>query len=257
MTMDILKNKRALVLGVANENSIGWGIANCLKEAGASVALTFQNDALAKRVEPLASKISADFICQMDVEKEEDYSKLSQKIKEEWGSFDILIHSLAYAERDDLKKRFSDIGREGFIKACDISAFSLVRLAGELKPFLSKDASIVAMSYVGSQRVLSNYSVMGVAKAALESSIRYLADDLGKDGIRVNGISAGAIRTLAASGISGAREMIRNCKEKSPMRDSVNINDVGKTAIYLASDLSSKVTGQIVYVDSGFSILGS
>lgn len=253
----MLSNKKYLIVGLANERSIAWGIARELKKSGARVALTYLNEALKKRVEPLAQEIGADFICELDVTQDDHYAKLAETVKKEWGNCDGLIHSIAFADRQDLKGRFVDTSREGFKMACDISAFSLVGLAQALEETFNEGASIQAMTYYGSVKVVQNYNVMGVAKAALEACIRYLAEDLGQKGIRVNGISAGPIKTLAASGISGFRSLLSEVEGKAPLRKNVSSLDIGKTSVYLASDLSTGVTGQILYVDAGLSILGS
>jgi enoyl-[acyl-carrier protein] reductase I len=254
--MDILKGKKALIFGVANDRSIAWGVAKSLKEAGAHVALSYANDALKKRVEPLAQELDADFTFEMDVTNDSHYENLQAEIKKHWESFDILIHSIAFADRADLKGSFLATSRSGFQLACDVSAFSLVGLSQKLSPIMNEEGSIVAMTYYGSQKVVKNYNVMGVAKAALEASTRYLANDLGEKGIRVNCISAGPIKTLAASGISGFRELLAQVEDKSPLKRNVTQENVGSNALYLASDLSKGVTGQVLYVDSGLSILG-
>lgn len=254
--MKLLEGKRALIFGVANDRSIAWGIAKQLKDQGASIALSYVNDAIKKRVEPLAKELGADFIFEMDVTNDDHYNDLKAKVEKHWDSFDILVHSIAFADRADLKGGFVNTSREGFKMACDISAFSLVGLSQSLSPMMNKGGSIMAMSYYGSQKVIKNYNVMGVAKAALESSTRYLANDLGEHDIRVNCLSAGPIKTLAASGISGFRELLNKVEEISPMKKNVTPEDVGGSAVYLASDLSTGVTGQVIYVDSGLSILG-
>jgi enoyl-[acyl-carrier protein] reductase I len=253
--MGLLTGKKALILGVANDMSIAWGITKAFKEQGASVALTFLNDNLKKRVEPLANEVGADFICEMDVTNDAHYADLKKTIEEKWGKFDILVHSLAFADRDDLKGRFVDTSRAGFKMACDVSAFSLIGLCHTLKDNLNDDASVMAMTYYGSVKVLKGYNVMGVAKAALEASTRYLADDLGTQNIRVNCISAGPIRTLAASGVPGLKDIFKIIEEKAPLRKNVTPTDVAGTAVYLASSLSHGVTGQVLYVDSGISIV--
>lgn len=252
--MGILEGKKVLILGVANERSIAWGIAKSAREQGASVALTYLNDAMKKRVIPLADEIGADFTCEMDVSKDEHYDKLRDVVEKEWGKFDVLVHSIAFANKEDLRGRFSDISREGFIKAFDISAFSLIGLCQSLKDLINPGGSILSMTYEGSVKVVKGYNVMGVAKAALESITRYLADDLGIDGIRVNAISAGPIRTLAASGVSGITSLTKVIEERSPLRRNITIHDVGGTAAYLASELAAGVTGQVIYVDSGVSV---
>jgi enoyl-[acyl-carrier protein] reductase I len=253
----LLHGKKALILGVANDMSIAWGIAKAFKEQGASVALTYLNENLQKRVDPLAAEVGADFTCEMDVTNDAHYAALQKTIEEKWGKFDILIHSLAFADKTDLKGRFVETSREGFKMACDISAFSLIGLCNVLKDNLNDDASVIAMTYHGSVKVLKGYNVMGVAKAALEASARYLADDLGPSNIRVNCISAGPIRTLAASGVPGLKDFLKVIEEKAPLRKNVTQNDVGGTAVYLASGLSHGVTGQVLYVDAGINIIGA
>lgn len=252
----ILEGKKALVLGVANDKSIAWGITQALKAQGAQVAMSFLNEALEKRVIPLAEEVGADFTFELDVTNDDHYESMKKLVEQKWGKFDILIHSLAFAEREDLKGRFSETSRKGFALACDISAYSLIKTCNILKDIMNPKASVIAMTYHGSQKVVKNYNMMGVAKAALEASARYLADDLGPEGIRINCISAGPIKTLSASGISGFRGILKTVEEAAPLRENVTQEDVGGTAIYLASDLSNGVTGQILYVDAGFSILG-
>jgi enoyl-[acyl-carrier protein] reductase I len=254
--MGLLDGKRAVIFGVANDRSIAWGIAKQLKEQGASIALSYVNDAIKKRVEPLAKELGAEFIFEMDVTQDEHYTNLEGEIKKHWDSIDILVHSVAFADRADLKGSFVDTSRKGFQLACDVSAFSLVGLSNSLLGMMNPGSSIMAMSYYGSQKVIKNYNVMGVAKAALEASTRYLANDLGEKDIRVNCISAGPIKTLAASGISGFRELLTRVEEIAPMRKNITPDDVGGTAVYLASSLSTGVTGQVIYVDSGLSIIG-
>lgn len=254
--MKVLEGKRALVFGVANDRSIAWGIARALKDNGASVALSYVNDAIKKRVEPLAEELGADFTFEMDVCNDEHYENVTKLIEKKWGKFDILVHSIAFADRKDLKDKFVNTSREGFKLACDVSAFSLVGLTHSLSPLMNEGGSIMSMSYYGSQKVITNYNVMGVAKAALEASTRYLANEMGELGIRVNSISAGPVKTLAASGVSGFRDMLSQVEEVAPMRKNITPDDVGGTAVYLSSSLSNGVTGQIIYVDSGLSILG-
>jgi enoyl-[acyl-carrier protein] reductase I len=254
--MKLLEGKKALIFGVANDRSIAWGIAKALKAHGAEVALSYVNDAIKKRVEPLAEELGAKFVFEMDVCNDEHYDSLQSLIKEKWGTFDILVHSIAFADRKDLKDKFLNTSREGFKLACDVSAFSLVGLSNTLSPIMNERGSIMSMSYYGSQKVITNYNVMGVAKAALEASTRYLAGELGESGIKVNCISAGPVKTLAASGVSGFRDMLSQVEQVAPMRKNITPDDVGGTAVYLASELSNGVTGQVLYVDSGLSILG-
>lgn len=254
--MGLLTGKKALILGVANDRSIAWGIAKALKAQGASIALTYMNDAIHKRVEPLAQELGADFIALMDVSNDDHYPALKKTVEEKWGKFDILIHSLAFADKDDLSKPFLQTSRKGFLMACDISAYSLVGLCQHLEPIMNDGGSVVAMTYYGSQKVIKNYNVMGVAKAALEASTRYLAYDMGPRKIKVNCISAGPIKTLAASGISGFRSLLNQVEEIAPMKEGVSQDDVAGAAVYLTTSLSGGVTGQVLYVDSGLSILG-
>lgn len=255
--MALLQGKKALILGVANEMSIAWGITKAFKEHGAQVALTYLNDGLKKRVEPLADQVGADFLCEMDATNDDHYAQLRKTVEEKWGKFDILVHSLAFADRNDLKADFSDTSREGFKLACDVSAFSLVGLCHHLKEIMNPEGSVMAMTYHGSQQVLRGYNVMGVAKAALEASSRYLSEDLGRKQLRVNCISAGPIRTLASSAVPGLRDVFKMVEEKAPLHRNVTQDDVAGMAVYLASDLSRGVTGQTLYVDSGLAIMGA
>jgi enoyl-[acyl-carrier protein] reductase I len=254
--MKLLEGKKALILGLANDRSIAWGITKAFKEHGASIALSYMNDAIKKRVEPLAAEIGADFTFEMDVTNDAHYSSMKEIVKEKWGNFDILVHSLAFADKDDLSKPFIHTSRKGYAMACDISAFSLVGLCDSLQDLINENGSVISMTYYGSQKVVKKYNVMGVAKAALEASTRYLAYDLGPRGIKVNCISAGPIKTLAASGISGFRTLLSQVEEISPMKRNVTPEDCGGAAVYLASQLSGGVTGQVLYVDSGLNILG-
>lgn len=254
--MKLLEGKKALILGLANDRSIAWGITKAFKEQGASIALSYMNEAIQKRVEPLAQEIGADFVVEMDVTNDDHYAALKAKVAQEWGKFDILVHSLAFADKEDLSREFVHTSRKGFAMACDISAFSLVGLTDSLQEVMNDNGSIISMTYYGSQKVIKNYNVMGVAKAALEASTRYLAYDLGPRGIKVNCISAGPIKTLAASGISGFRSLLSQVEEISPMKRNVTPEDCGGAAVYLASHLSGGVTGQVIYVDSGLNIMG-
>jgi enoyl-[acyl-carrier protein] reductase I len=253
--MGLLDGKRALILGVANDYSLAWGITKAFTDQGASVALSYQGDALKKRVEPLAEQIGADFTFEMDVTNDDHYTQMYDLVKEKWGTFDILVHSIAFADRADLKNGFMKTSRKGFAMACDISAFSLVGLCQSLSELMNPYGSVMAMTYHGSQKVAKNYNVMGVAKAALEASVRYLSVDLGQKKIRINAVSAGPVKTLAASGMSGFRDLLSQTASISPMQENIDINDVGNMAVYLASDMSKRVTGQTMYVDAGLSIM--
>ena len=250
-----LEGKRALVFGVANERSIAWGISRALHEAGAKVGFTYV-PALESRVRPLAESLSSEIIEPCDVTSDSDLDASFKVVEQKWGGLGILIHAVAFANREDLEGRFVDTSREGFRIALEISAYSLVAMARRAAPLMKDGGSIMAMSYYGAEKVVPNYNVMGVAKSALESSVRYLAADLGPDRIRVNAISAGPIKTLASSGIAGFKKMLGYVAERSPLRVNVTQEDVAANALYLCSDLSSGVTGEVIYVDSGYNIIG-
>lgn len=254
--MAMLEGKKALIMGVANAKSIAWGIAEALHKEGAELGFTFVGDSLEKRVRPLAEGIGASLVLPCNAGSDEDIAALFTEVEKQWGNFDILIHAMAFANKDELKGEFINTSRDGFKLAMDISAYSLVGICQKAYPLMNKGGSVITLTYLGSERVVKNYNVMGVAKAALETSVKYLAPDLGSRGIRINAISAGPIKTLAAMGISGFRDILNVVEEKSPMKRNVTPADVGGTALYLASDLASGVTGDIIYVDSGFSIMG-
>ncbi len=254
--MGLLDGKTALIFGVANDHSIAWGIAQALHEAGAEVGFSSVESLIEKRVRPLATSIGSTFVEPCDVASDEQIRTVFERWGETHDSLDILVHALAFAKREDLEGAFVDTSREGFALALDISAYSLVALAREARPLLRRGSSIITLSYYGAEKVVANYNVMGVAKAALEASVRYLAADLGPDGIRVNAISAGPVRTLAAAGIAGFKGMYRGFAEVAPLRANITPEDVGRSALYLASDLSSAVTGETLYVDGGFNIVG-
>lgn len=254
--MGLLDGRKALVVGVANDHSIAWGIAQALHAEGAVVGFSSQEALIERRVRPLAASIGSDFVEPCDVGSDEEIRRMVGRFGERHGSIDVLVHAVAYAKREDLDGQFVDTSRDGFALALDVSAYSLVALAREARPWLRRGSSIITLSYYGAEKVVTHYNVMGVAKAALEASVRYLAADLGPDGIRVNAISAGPIRTLSAGGIAGFRRLHGPFDEIAPLRAHVTIEDVGRSALYLASDLSSAVTGEVVYVDGGFNILG-
>jgi enoyl-[acyl-carrier protein] reductase I len=254
--MSLLAGKKALIFGVANDHSIAWGIARALHEHGAEVGFSSIEMMLERRVRPLAASIGSTFVEPCDVQSDEDIARVFQRWQETYGELDILVHALAFARREDLDGRFVDTSRDGFRLALDISAFSLVALARAAAPLMTKGGSIMTLSYYGAEKVVANYNVMGVAKAALEASVRYLANDLGPDGIRVNAISAGPVRTLAASGVANFRKMYGMFPDMAPLRRNITLEDVGGAAVYLGSDLSAAVTGETIYVDSGFNILG-
>jgi enoyl-[acyl-carrier protein] reductase I len=253
--MALLDGKTALVVGIANDHSIAWGIAQALQREGAQLVVTYQNEAYERRVRPLAEKLNARMVEPCDLSDDDSIAQLVERIKGEFGQLDIVIHSAAFAKTDELRGSFLNTSREGFRLALEISAYSLTALTKAAAPILSDNASIITMTYHGSQQVVPNYNIQGVAKAALEATVRYLAADLGPQGVRVNAISAGAIRTLASSAVSGIRDMIKSQADVVPLRRNVTIDDVGNTALWLCSDLARNVTGQIIYVDAGASIL--
>ncbi len=252
----LVQGKKALIFGVANDKSIAYAIAKELKDNGASIALSYAGEALKKRVEPIHEELGSEFMFQCDVASDAAIAESAEIVKEKWGSFDILVHSVAFANRDDLKGRYVDTSRDGFHLAMDISAYSLVALCKAFDPLLSDNGSVMAMTYYGAEKVITNYNIMGVAKAALECSVRYLAMDLGERGIRVNAISAGPLKTLASSGISGFKTILSTIEERAPLRRNIIQEDVGKTGLFLASDLSRAITGEVIYVDSGYNIMG-
>jgi enoyl-[acyl-carrier protein] reductase I len=255
--MGLLEGKRGIIFGVANDMSIAWGIAQQLKAQGATLAFTYLNEALEKRVRPLAESLGADQILSCDVSNDEEIAAVFKTLEKEWGQLDFVVHAVAFANREDLKHGFSQTSREGFQLALDISAYSLVAMTRYAVPLMKDGGSIVTMTYLGAERVIPNYNVMGVAKAALEASVRYLAAELGEKNIRVNAVSAGPIKTLAASGIANFREKLKLMDERAPLRRCVTQEEVGKASLYLLSDLASGVTGEVHYVDSGYNIQGA
>lgn len=250
--MGLLEGKKGLILGIANDRSIAWGIAQALHGEGAELGFTYVGEALERRVRPLAESLGAPLVEQCDVQSDEEIDALMARAREVFGSLDIIVHAIGFANRDELTGPYLNTTRAGFQLALDISAYSLTAVVKAAQSLLNPGASIITLTYHGSQQVAQNYNVMGVAKAALEASVRYLANDLGPRGIRVNAISAGPIRTLAASGISGFRTLHKQFASVAPLRRNVTIEDVGKTALWLCSDWSSAVTGEIIYVDAGF-----
>jgi enoyl-[acyl-carrier protein] reductase I len=254
--MGLLEGKNALVFGVANDHSIAWGIAKALHAEGATVGFSSIEALIERRVRPLAESIGSTFVEPCDVQSDADIERVFSRWGETTDHLDILVHALAFAKREDLSGAFVDTSRDGFALAMDVSAYSLVALTRGARRYLRPGSSVLTLTYYGAEKVVANYNVMGVAKAALEATVRYLAADLGPDGVRVNAISAGPIRTLAAAGIAGFKAMYGAFDEVAPLRSNISIEDVGKTGVYLASDLSSAVTGEVVYVDGGFNIVG-
>lgn len=254
-----LNGKNALVTGIANNRSIAWGIAEQLHQAGANLGVTYLPDdkgRFEKKVKELVEPLNPSLFLPCDVQNDAQIEELFTAIRDQWGRLDILIHCLAFAGKDELSGDFSNVSRAGFSRALDISAYSLVQLSAAAKPLMTQGGSIVTLTYLGGVRVVPNYNVMGIAKAALEMNVRYLAAELGPLGVRVNGISAGPIRTLASSAVGGILDMIHHVEETAPLRRTVTQTEVGNAAAFLCSDLSSGITGQILYVDSGYCIMG-
>lgn len=249
--MTLMEGKKGVIFGVSNKHGIAYGIANELYKQGAEIAFTYASEVMEKRVTPIAEEMNAKIIMECDVTKEEDVKKVFAQCEKVYGKIDFVVHAVAFANKEDLEGEFINTSKEGWDLALGVSAYSLVTIARNAKPVMNEGGSIFALTYLGSDYVVANYNVMGVAKAALESSVRYLATDLGKFGIRVNAISAGAVKTLAAKGISGFDKMLKAAVVKAPLQRNVSLEDVGRAGVYLASDLSSGTTGQILFVDCG------
>ena len=255
--MGLLEGKNALVFGLANDKSIAWGIIQAFKREGANIGISYAGEMLERRVKPLAEKVDCKWVEECDVTSDEQVTKVAEKAAAHFGKIDVFVHSIAFAGRDELSKPYYQTSREGFKNAMDISVYSFVALTNAFLPNLNPGASIMCLTYgSGATKVAPHYNVMGVAKAALESSTRYLAYDLGPQKIRVNAISAGPIRTLAAAGVGGFRDMYKHFADAAPLRENVTIDDCGNMAVFLASDLSTRVTGEVMYIDSGFNIMG-
>lgn len=252
----MLKNKKGLIFGLANDHSIAWGIAKSLYGQGAKIALTYQNESFLKRVNPLAKSIGSDLLIPCDVSKENDIKKCFEKIKINWDTIDFIVHAIAYSDKQELSGRYLDTTANNFLNTLNISCFSLTAIAKEAINLMSGGGSIVTLSFYGSEKVVPNYNVMGVAKAALETSVKYLSADLGSKNIRVNAISSGPMRTLSGAAIKNAREVFKFAQNNSPLKRSVSLQEIGNTTTYLVSDLSTAVTGEILYVDCGYNIMG-
>lgn len=252
----LMEGKKGIIMGVLNEYSIAWAIAKKLNEQGAEIAFSYANDAGKKRLLPLAEKIGSDMVFECDVTKPETIKSTFDAIKAKWGKIDFLVHAIAFSDKTELNGKFLDTTLNNFLNTMHISCYSLVETAQHAVPLMKDGGSIITLSYYGAEKVLPNYNVMGVAKAALESSVKYLAEDLGSDKIRVNAISAGPIKTLAASGIGDFSAILNWNAENSPLRRSVSQEEVAGSALYLLSDLSSGVTGEIHYVDAGYNVIG-
>ncbi|HYQ82376.1 MAG TPA: enoyl-ACP reductase [Anaeromyxobacteraceae bacterium] len=253
----IMQGKRALITGVANERSIAWAIAQAFQAQGAELAFTYQGETMEKRVRPLAEGAGAKAILDLDVSRDEDIARAFGELGKVWDRLDVLVHSIAFAPREALDGRFTDVTtREAFRVALDVSAYSLIALARAARPMMKPGASIVTLTYAASEKVVTHYNVMAIAKAALECGVRYLAEDLGREGIRVNAISAGPLKTLAAAGIKGMRSMLSENADKTPLKRNIEHEDVGHAAVYLCSDMGKNVTGEVLHVDAGQNIMG-
>jgi enoyl-[acyl-carrier protein] reductase I len=256
MAEGLMAGKRGLIMGVANKNSIAWGIAQALASQGAEIAFSYQGETLKKRVEPLAAEIGVTTLVECDVTNDAAMDETFRVLKDKWGTMDFLVHAIAFSNKDELEGRYIETSAENFTQTMNISVYSFTAIAKRAEAMLNPGGSLLTLTYYGAEKYVPNYNVMGVAKAALEASVRYLAADLGPKGIRVNAISAGAIKTLAAAGIKGLRDMLRWQEKAAPLKRNVTQEEVGSAALYLLSDLASGVTGQIQYVDCGFNIIG-
>ncbi len=256
MSNQLMAGKRGLIMGLANDKSIAWGIARALSEAGAELAFSYQGDALKKRVDPLAAQLGSEIVLPCDVADEASIDALFTSLEEKWGKLDFVVHAIGFSDKNELRGRYVDTSRANFNLTMDVSVYSFTAVMQRAEKMMGEGGSAITLTYYGAEQVMPHYNVMGVAKAALEASVKYLAEDLGKDGIRVNSISAGPIKTLAASGIGDFRYIMKWNEYNSPLRRNVTIDDVGKSALYLLSDLSSGVTGENLHVDSGYHIVG-
>ena len=256
MSNQLLAGKRGLIMGLANDKSIAWGIARACADAGADLAFSYQGEALKKRVDPLAGQLGSDIVLPCDVSDEASLDDLFAALKERWDSLDFVVHAIGFSDKNELRGRYVDTSKDNFTMTMDISVYSFTSVMQRAEKMMKNGGSAVTLTYYGAERIMPHYNVMGVAKAALEASVRYLAEDLGKDNIRVNAISAGPIKTLAASGIGDFRYIMKWNEYNSPLRRNVTIEDVGKSALYLLSDLGSGVTGETHHVDAGYHVVG-
>jgi enoyl-[acyl-carrier protein] reductase I len=256
MANDLMAGKRGLIMGLANDKSIAWGVARTLADAGAELAFSYQGDALKKRVDPLAAQLGSDMVLPCDVGSEESIDALFDGIKKRWDNIDFVVHAIGFSDKNELRGRYVDTSRGNFAMSMDISVYSFTAVMQRAEKLMNKGGSAVTLTYYGAEKVMPHYNVMGVAKAALEASVKYLAEDLGKDGIRVNAISAGPIKTLAASGIGDFRYIMKWNEYNSPLRRNVTIDEVGKSALFLLSDLGSGTTGENLHVDAGYHVVG-
>ena len=254
--MGLMDGKRGLVMGVANERSIAWGIAKALADAGAELAFSYQGEAFGKRVEPLAASVGSDLLVDVDVTDPASVEALFETLKDRWGKLDFVVHAIAFSDKTELTGRFVNTSRENFQNSLDISCYSFIEVARRAEPLMTEGGTLITLTYMGSNRVQPNYNVMGVAKAALESAMRYLANDLGPQGIRVNAISPGPMKTLAGAAIGGARKTYKTTEMNAPLRANATLEAVGGTAVYLCSDQGACTTGEIIRVDGGYHVLG-
>ena len=256
MANDLMAGKRGLIMGLANDKSIAWGIARSLADAGAELAFSYQGDALKRRVDPLAAQLGSNLVLPCDVGSEESIDALFETLKESWESLDFIVHAIGFSDKNELRGSYVDTTRANFAMSMDISVYSFTAVMQRAEKMMTNGGSALTLTYYGAEKVMPHYNVMGLAKAALEASVKYLAEDLGKDGIRVNAISAGPIKTLAASGIGDFRYIMKWNEYNSPLRRNVTIDDVGKSALFLLSDLGSGTTGENLHVDAGYHVVG-
>ena len=252
----MIKGKKGIIFGIANDHSIAWGIAKQLYLNGAKLAITYQNDTLLKRVKPLAEKVESNILIECDVTNEDHIKNAVEQVKNQFGKIDFIIHAVAYSDKNELNGRYIDTSKNNFINSLSVSCYSFTKIAKLFQPIINEGGSLVTLSFHGANKVMPNYNVMGVAKAALEASVKYLSVDLGDQNIRVNAISAGPMRTLAGAAIANAREVFKYTNDNSSLKRNVNLEELGNSSLYLVSDLSSAMTGEIHYVDCGFSIVG-
>ena len=253
---DLMTGKRGLVMGVANERSIAWGIASALSQEGAELAFSYQGEAFGRRVKPLAESLGSELVVDVDVSNDDSMDECFTTLKNNWGTLDFVVHAIAFSDKTELTGRFIDTSRENFKNSLSISCFSFIDIARRSLPLMPQGGSLITLTYQGSNRVTPFYNVMGAAKAALESSVRYLANDLGPDGVRVNAISPGPMKTLAGAAIGGARKTFRQTEANAPLRSNATLNAIGSTAVYLASEMGASTTGEIIRVDGGYHVLG-
>ena len=256
MTSQLMAGKRGLIMGLANDKSIAWGIAKALADAGAELAFSYQGEALKKRVDPLAASLGSSLVLPCDVGDEGSVDALFASLKDAWGNMDFIVHAIGFSDKNELRGRYVDTSRQNFLTSMDISVYSFTAVVKRAAAMMNDGGSALTLTYYGAEKVMPHYNVMGVAKAALEASVRYMAEDLGKDGIRVNAISAGTIKTLAASGIGDFRLIMKWNEYNAPLRRTVTQEEVGKSALYLLSDLGSAVTGEVLHVDAGYHVVG-